>query len=245
MANERLRAALLEQGLTPAALAAELGVDSKTVERWIGGRTPYRRHRYVVAARLRVDEVYLWPDALPRDQVSIASESEIVAVYSHRAEVPRDVWKRLFNTARREIGVLVYAGLFLSEDAGLMRVLLKKANSGVGLRFLLGDPQSSAVAQRAVEEGAEGAMAAKIRSALVGYQQLRRADGCEFRFHDTVLYNSIYWSDDQMLVNTHVYGIPAPQAPVWHLRKVAGGELASTYLESFERVWDMAKPVGD
>ena len=41
MANERLRAALLERGLMPNALAAELGVDNKTVERWISGHLPY------------------------------------------------------------------------------------------------------------------------------------------------------------------------------------------------------------
>jgi hypothetical protein len=62
-----------------------------------------------------VDESYIWPDALGRDQVVAVSESEIVAVYPHRSEVPRDVWEHLFSQAEREIGVLVYSGLFLSE----------------------------------------------------------------------------------------------------------------------------------
>jgi hypothetical protein len=35
----------------------------------------------------------------------------------------------------------------------------------------------------------------------------------------------------------------AARAPVWHLKKVAGGEIAGTYLESFERVWESAVPV--
>ena len=245
MPNERLRAALLEQGLTPTGLAVELGVDNKTVERWINGRTPYRRHRYAVSTRLGVDEVYLWPDALPRDQVALASESEIVAVYPHRSEVPHDVWKRLFDTAEQEIGVLVYAGLFLSEDAGLQRVFLRKAGAGVRVRFLVGDPDSSQVERRAIDEGAEGAMAAKIRSALAGYQQLRGASGVEFRSHSTILYNSIYRADDQLLVNTHLYGVPAAQAPVWHLRRIPGGEIASTYVESFDRVWATAVPLED
>jgi hypothetical protein len=87
MPNERLRAALLEQGLTPTALAVELGVDNKTVERWINGRIPYRRHRYAVSTRPGVDEVHLWPDALPRDQVAAAPEGDIIAVYPHRSEV--------------------------------------------------------------------------------------------------------------------------------------------------------------
>jgi len=34
VANDRLRDALLRQGLTPAELAEELHVDAKTVERW-------------------------------------------------------------------------------------------------------------------------------------------------------------------------------------------------------------------
>jgi transcriptional regulator with XRE-family HTH domain len=119
MPNERLRAALLERGITPAALGGELGVDHKTVERWISGRIPYRKHRYAVASRLGVDEVYLWPDALPRELVGAASESELLAVYPHRWEVPRDAWERLFASAGQEIGILVYSGLFLAEDAGV------------------------------------------------------------------------------------------------------------------------------
>lgn len=81
------------------------------------GRLPYRRHRFEVASFLAVDESYIWPDALGRDEVAVVSESEVVAVYPHRSEVPRDVWGHVFSQAVREIGVLVYSGLFLSEDA--------------------------------------------------------------------------------------------------------------------------------
>ncbi|SDR05195.1 helix-turn-helix domain-containing protein [Thermostaphylospora chromogena] len=35
MANERLRAALLEKGVSVTELAEAIGVDPKTVERWI------------------------------------------------------------------------------------------------------------------------------------------------------------------------------------------------------------------
>jgi hypothetical protein len=243
MPNERLRAALLESGLTPYTLGDELGVDHKTVERWIQGRTPYRRHRYVVATRLGKDEVYLWPDALTRDQVTAASESEVLTIYPHRSDVPRDAWARLFEAADQEIGVLVYAGLFLAEDAVAQKILIDKARSGVKVRFLLGDPDSSAVAERGRDEGVDDAMAAKIRNALVMYRELRSTEGAEFRYHQTILYNSIYRADDQLLVNTHVFGVTAARAPVWHLRKVAGGEIMSTYLESFERTWDTAVPL--
>ena len=105
MPNDRLRAAMLQRGITPDKLAEHVGVDPKTVERWIvKGREPYRRHRYTIAAFLGMEEVYLWPDALTRDEVAAASQSEIVTVYPHRSEVPRDVLGRFFAEAEREIG---------------------------------------------------------------------------------------------------------------------------------------------
>ena len=120
MRNERLRALLLERGETPDKLAEAVGVDAKTVERWITkGRTPYRSHRYAVATFLGVDESYIWPDAMGRDEVAAVSESEIVAVYPHRWALPRDTLGRFFSEAEREIGALVYAGIFIAEDMGV------------------------------------------------------------------------------------------------------------------------------
>ncbi|PRX98165.1 helix-turn-helix domain-containing protein [Allonocardiopsis opalescens] len=243
MANERLRAALLERGLTPAQLAEKVGVDPKSVERWINGRLPYRKHRYTVAALLKVEETYLWPEGLTKEQTAAASESEIVAIHPHRWAVPRDAWSRLFSSAESEIGILVYSGFFLADDSGLLRLLADKAAAGVRVRVLLGDPDSAEVAQRGADEGIGDAMAAKIRNVIVLYKPLRGADGAEIRLHSTTLYNSIYRADDQLLVNTHIYGTPAGNAPVFHLRKVAGGGMVTTYVDSFERVWEGARPL--
>ena len=243
MANDRLRSAMLEKGVSTSELATVLQVDPKSVERWVGGRTPYRRHRYAVAAHLGVDEDYIWPDALSRDQIANASESEIVNIYPHRWMMPSDMWRNYFDNAEREIGILVYVGLSLAEDEGFQRILRKKAGDGVNVRILLGDPDSENVKQRGIEEGIESTIIAKVHNALVLYRPLRSVDGVEFRLHGTTLYNSIYRVDDQLLVNTHIYGFPASHAPVLHLRRVAGGDMVSTYLESFERVWDLGRPL--
>jgi len=40
MSNERLRAAVLSSGLGIDGVADGLGVDRKTIERWIAGRVP-------------------------------------------------------------------------------------------------------------------------------------------------------------------------------------------------------------
>ncbi|MFF4238416.1 helix-turn-helix domain-containing protein [Actinomadura geliboluensis] len=244
MPNERLRAALLQRGMTLAALAEAIEVDPKTVERWITqDRTPYRRHRYAVASRLGVDETYLWPEALTKEQVTSASDSELVTLYPHRWAVPRDAWRRLFAEAQNEIGILVYSGVFLAEDTGAQRVLADKAKAGVRVRILLGDPESPQVAERGEDEGIGDTLASKIQYVIVLYKKLRALENVEFRLHGTVLYNSIYFADDQMFVNTHVYGVGASDAPFWHLRRLPGGEVVTTYMESFERVWEAAKPL--
>ncbi|MBW8482259.1 XRE family transcriptional regulator [Actinomadura parmotrematis] len=244
MPNERLRAALFHKGLTVNSLADRIGVDPKTVERWITkDRQPYRRTRVAVAKHLDVEETYLWPEALTTEQVFSASGSEIVTIYPHRWGVPRDAWGRLFAEAQREIGILVYSGLFLAEDSGAQRILADKARAGVRVRILLGDPDSPQVAQRGKDEGIGESMAAKIRNVIVYYRPLLSFETVEIRLHSTVLYNSIYTADDQMFVNTHVYGVSASNAPFWHLRKIPGGEIVNTYLESFERVWQGAKPL--
>lgn len=242
MKNERLRTALLQAGVTPTELADAVGVDVKTIERWIGSsRIPYRKHRYLAAKRLQVDETYLWPDALAPGQVADASESEILTVYPHRWAVPRDTWARFFDTAEQEIGVLVYSGLFLAEDVGMQRLIRDKADAGVPVRILLGDPDSPAVASRGADEGIDDAMAARIRNVIALLRPLRQVEGVEVRLHGTVLYNSIYRADDELLVNTHIYGRGASQAPVLHLRRVLGGGMVTAYLESFDQVWAGAR----
>jgi hypothetical protein len=244
MANERLRTALMQRSASVEDLADACGVDPKTAERWItAARIPYRRHRFAAAAFLQVDEVYLWPHALDEAQQADASENEILTVYPHRWVVPRDAWGLLFGAAEAEIGVLVYSGIFLADDHGLQKLLAERASAGVRIRILLGDPDSDHVSARGQDEGIDDAMAAKIRNVIVLYAPLRKLDGVEVRLHSTVLYNSIYRADDELLVNTHVYGAPAAMAPVMHLRKVAGGSMVTTYLDSFERVWDQARPL--
>ena len=45
-----------------------------------------------------------------------------------------------------------------------------------------------------------------------------------------------------MLVNTHAYGSPAAQNPVLHLQRIPGGRLFDHYINSFDRVWELASP---
>jgi transcriptional regulator with XRE-family HTH domain len=244
MQNERLRDALLRKGFTPTALAEKLGVDRKTVERWVTqGRAPYPRHRYEIGVLLGETETYLWPDATSPMRVLEVVQSELVQVYPRRSAVPQELWRRLIDDAHSRIGVLVFAGLFLPEQQPrLVESLDAKGRAGAMISLLLGDPGSSAVALRGAEEAIGEAMAAKIHNVLTYYNRLAKTPGVSLRFHKTTLYNSIYRFDDEMLVNTHAFGFPAAHAPMLHLRRLSGGTLFDFYADSFDRVWSTGIP---
>ena len=78
--NELLRQALLRARLREVDVAARLGVDPKTVRRWMTGRVPYPHNRVAIAEMVGVDEADLWPEAgaplAPR-----ARPDELGAVY--------------------------------------------------------------------------------------------------------------------------------------------------------------------
>jgi len=234
--NEPLRRALLRARLREDDVAARLGVDPKTVRRWLTGRVPYPHNRVAIAELVGADEADLWPDAGGLLAARTRPE-ELGTVYPHRWAVPREAWVRLFGSAQREIAILAYSALFLAEDAGILQILAENGRAGVAVRIALGDPDGPQAAVRGDEEGIGNAMAAKIRNAITLYRPLCAVENIEIRLHRTVLYNSIYRADDQLLVNQHAYGLPAAQAPVFCLCGTDGGEMTALYLDSFERVW--------
>lgn len=240
--NENLRRALLDAKLREQDVAARLGVDPKTVRRWVEGRTPYAANRATLAALLSADESDLWPEA-GGPLAARTRPEELRTVYPHRWVIPRETWARFFASAEQEIGILAYSALFLAEDAGILRILADKGRHGVKVRIALGDPESSHVVERGAEEGIGNAMSAKVRNALALYRPFCGIMNVEIRLHQAVLYNSIYQADDQLLVNQHSYGVPAAHSPVFHFHGKRG-DMAAAYIDSFLRVWSAASPFG-
>jgi hypothetical protein len=234
--NEPLRRALLQARLREEDVAAHLAVDPKTVRRWLNGRIPYPANRAALADLVGAAEADLWPDAGGPLSARTRPE-ELKAIYPRRASMSRDVWRGFFTSAQHEIGILAYSALFLAEDADMLRILGDKGRVGVTVKIALGDPDGPHVADSAEDEGIGEAAPAKIRSALALFRPLAESGRAEIRLHRTILYNSIYRSDDQLLVNQHAYGIPAASSPVLSLRKTGGDDMLSGYLRSFEDVW--------
>src|SRR5439155_26150110 len=91
------------------------------------------------------------------------------------------------------------------------------------------------------EEGIGEGLRARIKLALGYMDEAFGAPGITVRMHATTLYNSLYRYDEDLLVNTHAYGVAAGQSPVLHLRRLPGGRLFEHYMASFERVWQTAR----
>ncbi|SES49643.1 Transcriptional regulator, contains XRE-family HTH domain [Streptomyces sp. yr375] len=244
MSNQRLRSAMLARNVTVQSLAEAIDVNPKTVERWITqGKVPYQRHQYATAEVLKVDVTTLWADDRVVETATDLSKAEIATVFPHRHTVPSGFWREMYDRAQEHLDVLVYSGLFLSEDPVFHDLLKAKVAAGVRVRILLGDPGCAAVRQRGIDEGHQ-IMDGKIRNALWLYRPLMKSHpGVGFRLHDSTLYNSIYRSDGEMLVNPHVYGVGAYMAPALHLRRLPGGGLFDTYANSIDHTWENSRAI--
>jgi hypothetical protein len=240
--NETLRRALLRARLSEGDVAARLQVDPKTVRRWLEGRVPYLRHRWVLTGLLDADEADLWPEV--RAAITTRSRpAEIKAIYPNRHALPRDTWLSLFSSAVREIGILARSGLFLAREPSVLDVLAGRGQDGARVRICLRDPDEHVTSKGSAGQGAGDAGAAGIREALGLFGQLREIMGVEIRLHRAVAYNSICRADDQLLVSQHAYGIADGRSPVLHLQSAEDGDLITTYIDAFDRTWTGAQPL--
>jgi hypothetical protein len=78
-------------------------------------------------------------------------------------------------------------------------------------------------------------MVAKVRNALMLYRSVLKVENIEICLHNTVLYNSLYQADDQLMVNQHTYSLPAAHSPVFRLRASQAGDMPAAYIDSFEK----------
>lgn len=242
MPNDRLRTAIEAAGLITEAVAVQLEVDIKTVERWVStGRLPYPRHRVAFARLVGEDAGVLWPTSRA---ASVPAAIELVRLYPSRGSVPAHLWFELLDAANHAVDLLFYSALFLSDGhAELSAAIARAAARGARVRILVGNPRSAAVIARGREEGIGHDVASRVRMTLHYLEGVDQADGIDLRSHSTTLYNSIYRFDDDMLVNAHTYGAAVVESPVLHLRRAPRGRLFEHYMRSFERVWAGSAPL--
>jgi transcriptional regulator with XRE-family HTH domain len=226
--NETLRQALFRAGLSEDAIAARLGVDPKTVRRWLEGRLPYPRLRWELACLLATDPGELWPE-LGAAGGAVGRSAEVVAIYPHVSSVPAELWRELLGSAAEEIGILAYDGIPIASDARLVALLRSRAVAGVRVRIALSDHE---------QPGQDVAgLAAGIREVLGSLRAVLEAPSAEIRLYRVIPYNSLLLADEDILVSQRLYGVAADEAPVLHVRGDASDDLAGSYRDSFEGIW--------
>lgn len=239
--NQRLEDAIRTSGRRVEEFADELGVDPKTVERWVStGRVPRPTYRYRAEKTLSVPAPLLWP-SVPGPARGI---EELAGAYATRNELAPATVASLLDAATEHIDVLAFAAMWLWDTVPrFTERLMAKDEEGVQVRICLGDPASDAVRLRGEEEGIDDYMQARCQLALSYAGSLLEQAPQTVRISGSTLYTSIFRFDDELLVNTHLFGAPAASSPVLHLRATGGGPIAVNVMNSFERVWSQARPV--
>ncbi len=243
MTNDRLRAAIAAAHMDIEAVARAIGVDPKTVQRWLQGRIPRARHRWALVDLLNEQEELLWPGS-GSAAASPVHTAEIVAAYPHRAAAPTTVWSRLLFRARYRIDLLGYAMLFFPEQhPSLVAFLAERcAATGMQVRIILVDPDCAETRQRDDLEQLGGNLPGRIRTTLQHFAPLGDCPGVELRLVSVPLYNAVYRFDDQMLVSPYLYAKHGYQHPLLHLRSLSSHGLFACYTAQFDDLWAIAAP---
>ncbi|MEV0295328.1 helix-turn-helix transcriptional regulator [Nocardia sp. NPDC050710] len=243
--SQRLESAMLRAQLDSAMLAAAVGVDVKTVNRWLAGRIPHRRTRLEVARVLNESEETLWPQTRPDLGAGAPATAEVVNAYAHRADIPNDLWMSLILGAKEQIDIIGYAYPFVFEllpDAA--DVIARKCRNGAQVRLAFADPDCGHVAERDSLEQMNGTLPGRIRNALSMLGQLANGPGCQIGLHSIHLYNSVFRFDDQMIVTPYLIRARGYQHTALHLRQLSPHGIFSSFADQVEQIWGTVAPYG-
>jgi transcriptional regulator with XRE-family HTH domain len=219
--NEHLRSAITRAGLTLEEFADIVGVDVKTVQRWLGGRVPYPRHRSSVAGALDMTEHALWPDAVPAPTASDApspttqASGDGIAGYAYATDADAPDLAELLRAANERIEIVIPD---LGSQPGLVDLLNTSGSNGRRVRAIIEDPDEPL-------EALLGNNAIEVRASPGG--------------EDHVLYRA----DGQMLLSLTRIGSPDESPPMIHLRRLADGGLFDRVADDFEQRWLQATPL--
>jgi transcriptional regulator with XRE-family HTH domain len=227
--------------MTMRDLASKVGVDAKTVERWVQqDRTPHPRHRWKAAEALGVDETVLWPESI-RTAVKTGHDREIVAVYPDRATVPKSLWRKLITEARESLTFAGYTNYFLWLELNKLGVVLRsKLEHGTRVRFLLGDPDSPVTRAREEIEAATFTVSTRIKITLGELEKLR-GSGLEARFSDRHIAMSVFQFDHDLLVCVHLADQMGHASPTLHIRRHQPDGLHDRLTGHVDSLWTLGR----
>ncbi|MFC9926897.1 helix-turn-helix domain-containing protein [Streptomyces sp. NPDC127190] len=248
--NARLRSAMAEAGLSPRQLAYRVGVSRKQVERWVSNEalTPHARNREDAARALGVDEEMIWPQVV-KDRIKTGNDREIIHSYPYRTAAPSALWAELAEAATREIVLGGYTNyFFFTSVPAFADILRRRAEAGVGVRILLGDPEGEVTRQREAVEDTALSVSTRIRITLEHLERLGPLEGLETRYsaaEDAVNHVSlsVFRFDDDALVTPHLARLVGHDSPLLHLRRQGDGGMFDRFRDHAEELWSRGTPI--
>jgi transcriptional regulator with XRE-family HTH domain len=216
MANENLKNALHDAGLTSEALAEIVQVDPKTVQRWVAGKaTPYRRHRAKIAQALNLIEQQLWPEDNPPpasrpEQARRGGPDDVIACWAQVTDPRVPDYRTFLAQAVQRIDVLDSGGHLPQE---LIELLRGRALEGCEVRVL------TRATINVRDTGTLGGIALR---ALTGWTM-----------------QTLFRADEEMLF-TIPLSVDSPPA-LLHLRRLTPDGIFTRIENELQQLWDSAQ----
>jgi transcriptional regulator with XRE-family HTH domain len=226
MGNERLRGAMVAANVTIEGLADRLGIDPKSVDRWLNtDRTPHARNAEAAAKILGADPYHLWPKLGERHRSAPTPQDEVVACYPMRSTVPYSLWRTTLAGATTVIDLAISNLLFLADAVwDLPTLLADKAAAGVRVRIIT--PENPA---------------GPVTGLADVFPSLTAIPGLRLAIHPG-LRADVLRADDDLLVTTPVDGLTPALAPVLHLRRLGPAPMVGGYLATLDHLFATATP---
>jgi transcriptional regulator with XRE-family HTH domain len=174
------------------------------------------------------------------------TDREILQVFPRRSEIPGEIWDRLFLGARSEISLGGYTNYFFwTERPKFAETLKRKADEGVRIRILVGDPDSEVTRRREQVENAPLAVSTRIRITLDELTKLGPVQGIEVKFSgenaEAHVSRSIFRFDKEALVCEHIADQLGHGSLTFYLRHLQEDGPFAQYAAHFEHLWKGAR----
>ena len=242
-ANDSLRSALLDAGLSYADVASRLGVDEKTVQRWVTrARLPYPANRAALASLLGKEPEMLWPNAVRRT-LRLGHDRELIGVYPRRSDLPRNFYPNLIEQAGERLWFGGYTSYFIWVDGPhVADMLAERVTEGADIRFLLGAPDSPITRDRDAYEGSPLTLGTRIEMTV---REITKINGrcerpIEVRHTDRHVAWSLWIFDDDAVMTTHIGPGLGHDSLTTHWRRHGPGGGFDRLVDHFTSLWDDA-----
>lgn len=175
-------------------------------------------------------------------------DREIIDVFTRRSDVPRELWDRLIASAKSEITLGGYTNYFFwTEQSNFSETIRTKAEAGVRVRILLGNPDGDVTRRREQIENAPLTLTTRINITLGELAKLGPVPGIDVRYSEinaeAHVSRSIFRFDREALVSEHIADRLGHGSLTFHLRRLHDNGPFDQYAAHLEHLWDGGTPL--